>query len=113
MRDACKYLFNYTDFTSFSKQHTQTATNDCKISEASWDSSDGKLVFTITADRFLRNMVRAIVGTMMEIGTNKLKPEDMGKIIEAADRSEAGFSVPAQGLFLEHVDYGTLLPEHR
>lgn len=109
MNASCDYLFQHTDFTSFSKLHSQTKTNICKIEEAVWKKNNGQLVFTITADRFLRNMVRAIVGTMVEIGKGKLKPEDMLKIIEAKDRSKAGFSVPAQGLFLEKVTYHKLL----
>ncbi len=109
MSSSCKYLFSYTDFTSFSKLHTQTATNNCKISQASWKKEGAMLIFTVTADRFLRNMVRAIVGSMIEIGKGKLKPEDLGRIIEARDRSKAGFSAPAHGLFLENVDYGNLL----
>ncbi|MBN2638514.1 MAG: tRNA pseudouridine(38-40) synthase TruA [Bacteroidales bacterium] len=105
MQKATQYLFDYTDFTSFSKLHTQTATNDCKIIVANWEESDNQMIFTITADRFLRNMVRAIVGTLVEIGKGKLVPEDMKCIIESKDRGEAGFSVPACGLFLEKIAY--------
>lgn len=105
MNKATKYLFDYEDFTSFSKLHTQTATNNCKIEKAVWTEEDGMLIFTISADRFLRNMVRAIVGTLIEIGRGKLKAEDIKTIIEAKDRSLAGYSVPAQGLFLEAVEY--------
>ena len=107
MEQAVKILTAYEDFTSFSKLHTQTATNICKITEAHWELVDNNLVFTITADRFLRNMVRAIVGTLLEIGKGKMKAQEMQKIIEAKDRSRAGFSVPAQGLFLERVVYPT------
>jgi len=103
MNAACKILFEHTDFTSFSKLHTQTKTNNCKILEARWEEIGQELVFTIRADRFLRNMVRAIVGTMIEIGSGKLGVEDMKRVIEAKDRSGAGFSVPAEGLFLEKV----------
>jgi tRNA pseudouridine38-40 synthase len=105
MRQAAGYLMDYEDFTSFSKLHTQTTTNLCRISEAGWKQTESQLVFTITADRFLRNMVRAIVGTLLEIGKGKLKPEEMKTIIEAKDRGRAGYSVPAQGLFLEEVRY--------
>ena len=105
MNKACSYLFDYEDFTSFSKLHTQTATNNCKIENAEWIEEDEMLVFTISADRFLRNMVRAIVGTIIEIGRGKLKAEDIKTIIEAKDRSKAGYSVPAQGLFLHRVEY--------
>jgi len=105
MNEACSVLFNYTDFTSFSKLHTQTKTNNCKIYKAIWKEDGDELIFTIQADRFLRNMVRAIVGTMIEIGSGKLGVQDMKRIIEAKDRSDAGFSVPAEGLFLEAVAY--------
>lgn len=105
MNKACSYLFDYRDFTSFSKLHTQTATNNCKIENAEWVEEEGIFVFTISADRFLRNMVRAIVGTMIEIGRGKLKAEDIKTIIESKDRSKAGYSVPAQGLFLHKVEY--------
>jgi tRNA pseudouridine38-40 synthase len=105
MQEAASYLKNYTDFTSFSKLHTQTATNNCKIAEAFWTTEGSYLVFTITADRFLRNMVRAIVGTLFEIGKGKMDPNDMKTVIEARNRSRAGFSVPAQGLFLEKIEY--------
>ena len=105
MNRAAAMLFEYDDFTSFSKLHTQTATNNCKIENAAWMEQDGMLVFTITADRFLRNMVRAIVGTLIEIGRGKLKAEEIKTIIELKDRSKAGYSVPAQGLFLHKVEY--------
>ncbi len=105
MQRAAKYLMEYEDFTSFSKLHTQTVTNICHITEAGWKKKGNMLVFTITADRFLRNMVRAIVGTFVEIGKGKLQPDDMKIIIEAKDRQYAGFSAPAQGLFLEEVKY--------
>ncbi len=106
MNHAAKYIAEYDDFTSFSKLHTQTATNICKISEATWEVfDDGRLVFTITADRFLRNMVRAVVGTLIEVGKKRITPEDVKSIIEAKDRSKAGFSVPANGLFLEKIKY--------
>jgi tRNA pseudouridine38-40 synthase len=105
MNEACKLLFRHTDFTSFSKLHTQTKTNNCKIFEAYWEKDDHQLVFSIKADRFLRNMVRAIVGTMVEIGSGKLSIEDFDDIIAAKDRSRAGYSAPAEGLFLEKVEY--------
>jgi len=106
MNKAAAILLAFSDFTSFSKLHTQTATNLCVVSEARWDSfSDGKWVFTITADRFLRNMVRAVVGTLLEIGKEKMSPEEMVDIIKAKNRSRAGFSVPAAGLFLEKIQY--------
>ena len=105
MNNAAEILQEYTDFTSFSKLHTQVKTNNCKIMDASWKQEDDLLVFTITADRFLRNMVRAIVGTLLEIGKGKATIEDIRNIILAKDRSKAGFSVPAQGLFLTKIQY--------
>ncbi len=111
MQQAARYLFDYEDFTSFSKLHTQTTTNICHITEAFWEERGGLLVFTVTADRFLRNMVRAIVGTLLEIGRGKMKPEALKEIVEAKDRRTAGFSAPAQGLFLERVRYAPDLEE--
>jgi tRNA pseudouridine38-40 synthase len=105
MQYATKVILVNEDFTSFSKLHTQTATNICKVTEAKWKIVDDELVFTISADRFLRNMVRAIVGTLLEIGKGKLQAGEMQRIIDAKDRSQAGFSVPPQGLFLEKVKY--------
>ncbi len=105
MNYACRFLYDYHDFTSFSKTNTQTKTNDCTIKRAGWESDGDMLIFTIQADRFLRNMVRAIVGTLVEIGRGNLNPADFKKIIEAKDRRDAGESVPAQGLFLEEINY--------
>lgn len=105
MNEACRILFEYTDFTSFSKLHTDAKTNNCTIMQALWQDTGRQLVFTIQADRFLRNMVRAIVGTLVEVGQGKLTPEDFRRIIESKDRCSAGASVPAKGLFLCHVEY--------
>ncbi len=105
MNEAAKVLFEYTDFTSFSKLHTQTKTNNCKIHKAEWYKKDDKLIFTIKADRFLRNMVRAIVGTLVDVGKGKITINDFKKIIEVKNRSNAGLSVPAQGLFLSGIKY--------
>lgn len=105
MNQASAKLFNYTDFTSFSKLNTDVKTNNCTIYEANWTESDGQLVFTITANRFLRNMVRAIVGTLIEVGYGKLSVNDFCKIIEAKDRGKAGTSAPAKALFLEKIEY--------
>lgn len=105
MNEACKILVQYTDFQSFSKSNTDVKTYNCKIKEANWTLNENLLVFTITADRFLRNMVRAIVGTMVNIGLGKLKPEALHDIIGSKDRGEAGFSVPAHGLFLVNITY--------
>lgn len=105
MNEACKLLFNHTDFECFSKTHTDVHTFNCQVFEANWKQNGTKLVFTIAADRFLRNMVRAIVGTMINIGTGKITLSDFEKIIESKDRSQAGFSVPAQGLYLTKIEY--------
>ena len=105
MQEAADMLLEYTDFTSFSKVHTQVKTNNCKIMEARWFEQDGLLVFHIKADRFLRNMVRAIVGTLLEVGKGKMSLEDFRFVIERKDRCSAGESVPAHALFLEAVDY--------
>ncbi|MDH7911298.1 tRNA pseudouridine(38-40) synthase TruA [Winogradskyella sp. SYSU M77433] len=105
MNKACKILFEYRDFQCFSKSNTDVKTYNCDIKEAYWTSNNNQLIFTITADRFLRNMVRAIVGTMVNIGLGKLKPEDLHAIIKSKDRGEAGFSVPAHGLYLTEIVY--------
>lgn len=105
MNKACKILFEYRDFQCFSKSNTDVKTYNCDIKEAYWTSNNNQLIFTITADRFLRNMVRAIVGTMVNIGLGKLKSEDLHAIIKSKDRGEAGFSVPAHGLYLTEIVY--------
>lgn len=105
MNAAAEILFRHTDFTSFSKLHTDVKTNNCTIIEAFWEDKKDKLVFTIKANRFLRNMVRSIVGTMVDIGFGKKSLEDFENIILARDRSMAGFSAPAKGLYLTAIDY--------
>ena len=105
MQEAANRLFDYTDFTSFSKLHTDVKTNNCKIYRAEFEKDDNIIVFRISADRFLRNMVRAIVGTLVDVGKGKITVDDFCKIIELKDRCEAGQSVPADGLFLTEVEY--------
>lgn len=105
MNEAAKLLLNYTDFKCFSKTHTDVRTFNCDVREACWDMQDNKLVFTVTADRFLRNMVRAIVGTLISVGLEKISIDDFKAIIESRDRNKAGFSVPAHGLYLTKVIY--------
>ena len=106
MMNACAgVLFEYEDFTSFSKLHTDVKTNNCKIMQAGWEQTGDDYVFTIKADRFLRNMVRSIVGTLLEAGKGKLDENGMRKIIEAKDRGTAGTSVPGHALFLEEIEY--------
>lgn len=106
MNEAAKTLFEYIDFTSFSKLHTDVKTNNCRIMAAHWEQvSPIKWKFTITADRFLRNMVRAIVGTLLDVGRGVLTLEQFREIIEKKDRCSAGMSVPGNALFLADITY--------
>lgn len=105
MNEAAKVIMTYTDFSCFSKSNTQTFTNNCKITRAEWVEQANGLVFHITADRFLRNMVRAIVGTLLEVGKGTLSIDGIRKVIESKNRSKAGESVPAAGLFLTEITY--------
>ena len=105
MNKAAKIMMEYTDFSCFSKSNTQVKTNICKISKAEWATTEGGIVFQISADRFLRNMVRAIVGTLMMVGKKEIEPEAVRDIIESKNRSNAGMSVPACGLYLTEVRY--------
>ncbi len=105
MKDASKILFDYKDFQCFSKTNTDVKTYHCNIMKAEWVVKNNELHFTIKADRFLRNMVRAVVGTMINIGLGKVKVEDLHQIIKSKDRSEAGFSVPAHALYLTKIEY--------
>lgn len=109
MNQAGDLLLKYSDFTSFSKSKTQTKTNNCKIQIAVWEKvGEFDLKFTIKADRFLRNMVRAVVGTMIEIGSGKISLKDFEEIILKKDRNAAGTSMPACGLFLADIEYDYL-----
>ena len=106
MNEAAQELFGYSDFTSFSKLHTDVKTNICRITMAEWTQVDeATWVFTIRADRFLRNMVRAIVGTLLEVGRGKMTVQDFKQVIELQDRGKAGTSAPGQALFLVNVEY--------
>ncbi len=106
MNEAAKLLFNYTDFECFSKVNTDVNTFDCTIFEAHWKRGENdQLVFTISANRFLRNMVRSIVGTLVNIGLHKITIEDFAQIIESKSRDKAGFSVPGHGLYLTQITY--------
>lgn len=106
MNEAAAILNQYEDFSCFSKSNTQVHTNNCRIIHAEWRwIDDSRLVFHISANRFLRNMVRAIVGTLMEIGRGEYTPEHMHTVIRSKDRSAAGTSVPACGLYLTRVEY--------
>lgn len=111
MNECAQLLLNFTDFQCFSKSNTDVFTYNCKIKEAFWTQEHNSLIFTITADRFLRNMVRAIVGTLVNVGLHKLNKEDFIGIIESKDRKKAGFSVPAQGLFLTKITYPYIIDE--
>lgn len=105
MNEAAKILLDYTDFKCFSKSKTDVFTYNCKIEYAAWKVDGEELVFTISADRFLRNMVRAIVGTLLEIGLGKLDVAEMHNIIKSKDRGKAGTSVPGHALYLTEVIY--------
>ena len=105
MNEGAQILKEYNDFECFSKSHTDVKTFICDLRKAVWRNDGDKLVFTISADRFLRNMVRAIVGTLLEVGIDKKKPSEIRTIIESNDRGKAGASVPAKGLYLTKVKY--------
>ncbi len=105
MNEAAATLPGYDDFTSFCKLHSDVRNNICRVTEARWEVQGNLLVFTITSDRFLRNMVRAIVGTLLEVGKGKLSVPGFQKIAEAKDRCAAGTSAAAQGLFLTGIRY--------
>lgn len=105
MNRLCSILKETDDFTSFSKLHTDVKTNICKLKHARWEQVGEDFVFTIQADRFLRNMVRAIVGTLLQAGRDRLNEEELLQIISAKNRSAAGESAPAHALFLEKVEY--------
>jgi tRNA pseudouridine38-40 synthase len=105
MNEACRVLCRYTDFTSFSKLHTDVKTNDCRIDHAGWTQDGDLWLFTIRADRFLRNMVRAVVGTLFEVGWGRRSVDDFARLIEAKDRRLAGSSADAKGLALVDITY--------
>lgn len=105
MNQAAQILLAYTNFQCFSKVNTDVNTFDCTVFEAYWTANNGHLVFTISANRFLRNMVRAIVGTLVNVGLHKITLADFSAIIESKNRDKAGFSVPAHGLFLTQIEY--------
>ena len=108
MKEATKLLIQYDDFECFSKSRTDVKTYLCDIQEAYWEQNGSDLVFFIQANRFLRNMVRAIVGTLIKVGLKKISIDDFKSILLSRDRSKAGYSVPAHGLYLEKVYY----PKH-
>lgn len=105
MNRGAQVLMEYDDFTSFAKLHTQVKTNICHLSEAHWDAVGDEWVFTIRSNRFLRNMVRSVTGTLLDVGRGKLSLQGLRDIIERKDRCAAGVSMPPQGLFLTRVEY--------
>jgi tRNA pseudouridine38-40 synthase len=105
MNEAASILLEYEDFESFSKVKTDVKTFNCEVTKAAWKQEGEHLTFYISANRFLRNMVRAIVGTLIEVGLHKKSIQDFIQIVESKKRSEAGLSVPAQGLFLTKIKY--------
>lgn len=108
MNEAARVLMEYDDFTSFAKLHTQVKTNICHLSEAHWDTLGEEWVFTIRSNRFLRNMVRSVTGTLLDVGRGKLTIDGLREIIEKKDRCAAGVSMPACGLFLTKVEYNEI-----
>jgi tRNA pseudouridine38-40 synthase len=105
MNKACSILMKESDFTSFSRLHSDNKTNICKIYDAFWDEDQNRIIFTIKADRFLRNMVRAIVGTMVDVGRGRIDLDGFQDIIDSRNRCRAGKSAPAKGLFLNDIEY--------
>lgn len=105
LNEASAILLKHSDFTSFSRLHGGNKTNICRVSLARWDEQPGRLIFTITADRFLRNMVRAIVGTLIPAGRGKLSPAEFESILNGRNRGLAGQSAPAHGLALTAIEY--------
>ncbi|MCI7777133.1 MAG: tRNA pseudouridine(38-40) synthase TruA [Bacteroidaceae bacterium] len=106
MNEAAQVLLEYSDFTSFSKTGTDVKTNICQLTEARWEQlKPGEWRFTVSANRFLRNMVRAIVGTLVEVGRHRMTISQMRHAIEAKDRQRAGESVPGHALYLTNIEY--------
>ncbi len=105
MRDGCRVLLDYSDFTSFAKLHGNAETNICKIYEAKIEETEDGLIFTIAANRFLRGMVRAITGTLVDLGRGKITLDYLRTIIEGKDRSLASMQAPSEGLFLTKINY--------
>jgi tRNA pseudouridine38-40 synthase len=111
MNEGAALIKSYEDFTSFAKLPSETKTNICLITDIYWEKKGNTLLFSVTANRFLRNMVRAIVGTLIDLGRNKIQLSDLERIILSKNRSAAGYSVPACGLYLTSIvyPYGTIL----
>ena len=108
MNLAAMVLYDHSNFKCFSKTNTDVKTYNCEISNAKWSFNNGQWIFKISANRFLRNMVRAIVGTLIEIGENKYEIDHIEKVIMSKNRELAGYSVPAHGLYLTNIIYPDL-----
>ena len=105
MNQAAQLMMDYSDFKCFSRSKTDVKTYQCSISESVWIKEGNKLIYCVTANRFLRNMVRAIVGTLLEVGKHKMSLDQFRKVIESRDRTMAGASAKAKGLYLTHIQY--------
>lgn len=105
MNKAAAVLMEYDDFESFSRVKTEVYTFQCKITRAEWEKKADQLIFHVTANRFLRGMVRALVGTLLEIGQERMSIQQLREIIESKDRRKAGRAVPPQGLYLTTISY--------
>lgn len=105
MNEACRIMLNHTNFKCFSKSKTEVKTYNCDLKYAKWNLNDNELIFTIKANRFLRNMVRAIVGTLIHVGLKKISLQDFEKVIISQDRTKAGPSAPAHALYLTNIFY--------
>ena len=112
MNLAASILFKHDDFSSFCKSNAQSKTSICKITQAEWRTQNGLFIFEITADRFLRGMVRALVGTLVDVGSGKISVQDFEEIIQAKDRRKAGPAAPACGLYLCEIVYPYLKIEN-
>jgi tRNA pseudouridine38-40 synthase len=109
MNKAAALIVGEKDFTSFSKKNTQVMHFQCTVKESEWSWQNDKLIYTVKANRFLRGMVKGLVGTMLRVGTQKISVKEFEKIIESRDCKQADFSVPSHGLFLVKVEYPPLL----
>ena len=105
LNEAAQLVLAFEDFTAFSKRNTQVKSFNCSIYESNWSADDEQLVYTVRANRFLRGMVKGLVGTMLRVGRGKISVAEFKKIIEGKDFSSVDFSVPAHGLFLFNVEF--------
>lgn len=105
MNECANLLLDVSDFSAFSKSNTQVNNNICKLFFAGWTEHENEYVFTISANRFLRNMVRAVVGTLLEVGKEKMNRDEFMEVVKGGNRSDAGTSVPACGLYLRSIQY--------